>query len=85
MINWKLRFKNKTTLVTMVLAVISFVYMVLDALGVVPRFDQETLVKLAVGLIDLLAVLGIVIDPTTEGVSDSDRALTYETPYVDTP
>ena len=27
--------------------------------------------------INLLAVLGVIIDPTTEGISDSDRALTY--------
>lgn len=28
----------------------------------------------------ILAVLGVVIDPTTKGVSDSERALTYKTP-----
>lgn len=27
-----------------------------------------------------LAVLGVFIDPTTEGLRDSDRALTYEKP-----
>ena len=31
----------------------------------------------------VLAVLGIVVDPTTEGVSDSDRAMTYDAPYSD--
>lgn len=83
MINLKLRFKNKTTLVTMVLAIISFVYMVLDALGVVPKFDQDMIVKVALGLIDLLAILGIIVDPTTEGVTDSARAMTYQSPHSD--
>ena len=83
MINLKLRLKNKTTLVTMVLATISFVYMVLDTIGIVPKFDQDMIVKIALGLIDLLAILGIIVDPTTEGITDSARAMTYETPYND--
>ena len=82
MINWKLRLKNKTTLVTMVLAAISFIYMVLDSVGVVPKFDQDVIVKIAMGLIDLLAILGIVVDPTTSGVGDSTLAMTYEEPRV---
>ena len=28
----------------------------------------------------LLAILGVVTDPTTKGVSDSERALTYDKP-----
>lgn len=83
MINLKLRLKNKTTLVTMVLAVISFVYMVLDTIGIVPKFDQDMIIKIALGLIDLLAILGIIVDPTTDGITDSARAMTYETPYND--
>lgn len=83
MINLKLRLKNKTTLVTMVLAIISFVYMVLDTIGIVPKFDQDMIVKIALGLIDLLAILGIIVDPTTEGITDSARAMTYEVPYND--
>lgn len=80
MINWKLRLKNKATLTTMILAIISFVYMVLDSVGVVPQFDQSVIVKIVMGVIDLLAILGIVIDPTTEGVGDSDLAMTYTEP-----
>ena len=81
MINWALRFKNKTTLVTMVLAVISFIYMLLDAIGVVPKFEQDVVVKIACAFIDLLAILGIVVDPTTDGVADSERAMSYSEPY----
>lgn len=83
MINWKLRLQNKTTLVTMILSIISFIYLVLDAFGVVPRFEQDTIVKIALGLIDLLALLGIVVDPTTQGVADSNRAMGYEKPNDD--
>jgi phi LC3 family holin len=33
----------------------------------------------------LLVILGIVVDPTTEGVSDSNRAMSYEEPWHDEP
>lgn len=81
MINFKLRLQNKTTLVSMILAIISFVYMVLDAFGIIPQFEQELVTKLALGLIDLLVLLGVIIDPTTAGVADSARAMSYQEPY----
>lgn len=82
MINWKLRFQNKTTLVTMVLATIAFIYLVLDTFGIIPKFDQDTIVRLALSFIDLLAIFGIVVDPTTKGVADSERAMNYVAPSV---
>lgn len=82
MINWKLRLKNKTTLVALVMAVISFIYFTLEVFGVVPKFEKEIIVKAALGLIDLLAILGIVVDPTTKGIGDSERALGYDKPYA---
>ena len=33
-------------------------------------------------LFTVLSILGIVADPTTEGVGDSSRALTYDKPRV---
>lgn len=81
MINFKLRLQNKTTLVSMILAVISFVYMVLDAFHIIPKFEQELIIKLALGLIDLLVLLGVIVDPTTAGVADSTRAMNYQEPF----
>lgn len=80
MINWKLRFKNKTTLAAMIVTVISFIYFTLEIFGVAPKFEKDLVVKAVLGLIDLLAILGIVVDPTTKGVGDSDRALNYDVP-----
>lgn len=80
MINWKLRLQNKTTLVAIVTTTISFIYFTLEVFGVVPKFDQTVVVKAVLGFIDLLAILGIVIDPTTSGVGDSERALNYLAP-----
>lgn len=79
-INWKLRFQNKVTLTAIVLAVIALIYQILGIIGVVPAVSQETIVQLAGAVINLLVLLGIVVDPTTEGVNDSERAMTYDEP-----
>lgn len=80
MINWKLRFKNKTTLVAMAGAVATFIYQMLALLGVTPKISQDMLVQLISLLINVLVALGIVVDPTTSGISDSEQALAYKEP-----
>lgn len=82
-INWKLRFQNKVTLTAIVLAVIALGYQILGIIGIVPAVSQETIVQLAGAVINLLVLLGIVVDPTTDGIGDSDRARGYESPYRD--
>lgn len=80
MINWKLRLKNKTTLLAIITAVIALVYQVLGMLGIVPGVSQSEVVQTVGLIINILAMVGIVTDPTTQGVSDSDRALGYDKP-----
>ena len=82
-INWKLRFQNKTTLTAIILALVALVYQVLGLFDVVPKISQDELTTVIGMVIDLLCLLGIVVDPTTDGVSDSARALTYDTPRAD--
>lgn len=79
-INWKLRLKNKTTLVTLCVAVVTAVYCILAALGVTPSIAQETVMNLVYAVIAILCSLGIVVDPTTAGVGDSEQALGYDAP-----
>lgn len=83
MINWKLRFKNKTTLTAIVVAAIAFIYQVLALFGIVPSVAESQVVEVVSMLINLLCLLGIVVDPTTSGVTDSEQALTYEEPKED--
>lgn len=80
MINWKLRFKNKTTLIAMIGTGITFVYQMLSLLGVTPKISQDTVVQLVSLIINVLVALGIVVDPTTHGISDSEQALNYQVP-----
>lgn len=79
-INWKLRLQNKTTLTTLILAIIVFVYQVLGIFGIVPGIDQNTMVNTCGLIINLLVAVGIVVDPTTAGISDSTKALEYTKP-----
>jgi phi LC3 family holin len=80
-INWKARFKNKTFLITFIALVISFVYQVLGLLDIVPSISEDSLVNFLTILINILATLGVVVDPTTDGIKDSDRAMLYYTDY----
>ena len=81
--NWKLRLQNKTTLIALIAAAISLVYQILGICGVVPRVSEDTIMTVAGTLINALCLLGIVVDPTTKGIADSERALNYEKPADD--
>lgn len=81
MINWKLRFKNKATLVTLLLTIVAAVYSILAALGITPSITQEQVTDLIMAIVAILAAAGIVVDPTTAGIGDSERALLYDEPY----
>lgn len=78
-INWKERFKNKTFVVSFAVLVIGFIYQALGMFGVVPCISENAVVNLVVMAIDILVSFGVIVDPTTEGMNDSARALTYGT------
>lgn len=87
MINWKVRIKNKAFWVALIPAVALVVQAVAAVFGY--SLDLSTLVGKILAVVEavfaLLVVLGIVVDPTTEGVYDSRRALSYEEPWKDEP
>lgn len=78
-INWKARFKNKTFLASLFALVISFVYEVLSLFEIVPTVSENEVLQIVYIIINILGVMGVIIDPTTKGISDSERALTYYT------
>ena len=82
-INWKLRLQNKTTLTALVMALVALVYQVLGVCGVVPHVAQDQVTTIVSMGINILCLLGIVVDPTTAGIGDSNRALTYDEPKQD--
>lgn len=82
MINWKVRILNKTFWLTLVPALALLLQTFLSVFGVKIELG-ETIDKLLVfinALFGVLVIVGIVNDPTTSGISDSSRAMTYERP-----
>ena len=45
-----------------------------------PAVTESALVAFCYTVVELLVLLGVVTDPTTEGVGDSAQALRYEKP-----
>ena len=82
-INWKVRFKNRVFLWSLISLVVTFVYNTIRIFGIVPYITQNTVLQIASDLLTILAALGIIVDPTTAGIVDSARALSYEEPWDD--
>lgn len=82
MINWKVRIKNKTFWLALIPAVLLLVQVVAAVFG--SQIDLgdlgNKLLEVVNALFAVLAILGIVTDPTTAGVKDSEQAMTYTTP-----
>jgi len=77
-INWKIRLRNKTWLASVLALIVSFIYDLLAMLDYIPPLSEDWLLSLFQTLLTLLTALGVVIDPTTQGAKDSDRAMHYQ-------
>lgn len=82
-INWKVRLHNKTFLASLISLVIVFVYNLLQLLEITPQVDQNVIMQLVEGVLTILGMVGVITDPTTAGLTDSDRAMTYIEPHKD--
>lgn len=82
-INWRLRLKNKVTLYALIAAIVNCIYTVLEIFNIVPNIDQSSIMQAVAAILSFLVILGVINDPTTTGISDSENALTYETPRCD--
>lgn len=85
MINWKVRIKNKLFWLSIIPAILLLVQAVAAVFGYTLDFTDLTAKLAAVveSVFVVLAILGIVADPTTSGMSDSRLAMTYEKPKED--
>ena len=85
-VNWKVRIKNKTFWITIVPALLLVVQTVASLFGY--NWDFVVLNQQIAAIINavfaLLAILGVVNDPTTAGITDSNRAMNYDKPNDDT-
>lgn len=74
-LNLKIRLKNKTFVITMLTTIIAFVYQMLAQFEIVPKITQDQTMQVLMLIVNILAGLGILVDPTTAGVKDSERVL----------
>lgn len=81
-INWKVRISNKAFWITIIPAVLLLIQVIAAALGFKLDLSDlgDKLLDVVNAVFMVLAILGIVTDPTTAGVSDSKQALTYTKP-----
>lgn len=82
-INWKVRFKNVPWLMTFLSLVVGFIYNMLKMFDVVPVITENQVMDLIGQVLTFLGLIGVLVDPTTKGIGDSNRAMSYETPWVD--
>lgn len=82
MINWKVRIRNKNFWLTLIPAVFLLIQVVAAVFGFQIDLGNlgNKLLEVVNALFAVLAILGIVTDPTTAGVKDSEQAMTYTEP-----
>jgi phi LC3 family holin len=87
MINWKVRFKNKSWVMAFVAQLMIVAQMLLGGLNALGITDfqltdaiQESILTFINTVFVLLSMMGIIQDPTTKGMGDSERAKTYNEP-----
>ena len=84
-INWIVRIKNKVFWLSIIPALILLVQTVAAVFGLKIEIGDlgNRLIDVVNAVFAVLAILGIVTDPTTVGVEDSRRAMSYTVPNDD--
>jgi len=82
-INWKVRFKNKVWLTSFIGLIVGFVFNLLALFDVYPPVTENIIMSIVSQVMTFLGLFGVVVDPTTAGMFDSERALGYEEPWDD--
>ena len=84
-INFKARVKNKAFWISFIPAVLLLIQVVASVFGFIIDLGDlgQKLLAVVNALFAVLALLGVVVDPTTDGITDSKQALTYDSPKKD--
>jgi phi LC3 family holin len=82
MINWKVRIKNKNFWISAIPAALLLIQVIASIFGFQLDLGEigNKLLAVVNAAFAFLAILGVVNDPTTEGLSDSQQAMTYDKP-----
>lgn len=84
-VNWKVRFKNKVWLSTFISLIVGFVFNILKMFDIIPAVTENLVMEIVGQVLTFLGLIGVLVDPTTAGLNDSVRAMSYEEPWEDKP
>ena len=81
-INWMVRIKNKAFWIAIIPAVLILIQAVTSVFGYTLDLGDlgNKLLVVVNSFFGVLVIMGVVTDPTTAGISDSDQAMTYTEP-----
>ena len=81
-INWKVRIKNKIFWIALIPAMLMLVKSMANLMGFAMDLQliEANLLEVVEAVFMVLGIMGIVADPTTSGMGDSEQALTYDKP-----
>ena len=81
-INWTVRIKNKVFWIAIIPAVLMLIQAVANVFGFTLELGlvESNLLDVVEAVFMVLGIVGVIADPTTAGISDSENALTYDTP-----
>jgi phi LC3 family holin len=81
-INWTVRLKNKNFWIAFIPALLLFIQVLASVFGITLDLGDlgNKLLAVVNAVFAVLSILGVVTDPTTAGISDSDQAMTYDKP-----
>jgi len=82
-VNWKVRFKNKTWLAMFLSLIVNFIFNILKLFDIVPVVTESLVMNIIGQILTVLGLFGVIVDPTTAGVNDSERAMNYIEPWED--
>ena len=82
-INWKVRLKHRQFWVSLIALLIMLANQIAGIFHVDFTIYNDQVTAISETVLGIFALLGIIIDPTTQGASDSTQALQYDKPKDD--
>lgn len=82
-INWKVRIRHEQFWVSLIALLLVLANQIAGIFGFDITIYNDQVTAISETILSILGLLGIIIDPTTSGVSDSTQAMDYDTPRKD--
>lgn len=82
-VNWKVRLQHKQFWVSLIALLLVLANQIAGIFYVDITIYNDQITGISETVLSILGLLGIIIDPTTKGTSDSERALNYDKPKGD--